>query len=263
MAWWLTGCAGIVASIVAVGGLTRLTRSGLSMVDWKPHGELPPRGDAAWEAEFEKYKLYPEYQRSDKSMTVGDFRFIYLMEWGHRMLGRTVGVAFVLPALYFAARGRLTGRLARRCAVLGTFGAAQGAIGWWMVKSGLSDDLLVRPSDPRVSPYRLTVHLSMAFSLYAGLVWTALDVFRATRPGLASLAAGPLAHLAAALPGGCAGVLAALRTLPRYSHLAAGLIGLTIVAGALVAGNDAGCVRACARGCVRACVRACVRYSAV
>eukprot|EP00750_Incisomonas_marina_P017861 INCI2537.1.p1 GENE.INCI2537.1~~INCI2537.1.p1 ORF type:complete len:445 (+),score=76.25 INCI2537.1:145-1479(+) len=231
VAWWLCGCAGLVAGIVAVGGLTRLTRSGLSMVDWKPHGGLPPSGDEEWTVEFEKYKAFPEYQRSDKSMTLSDFKFIYFMEWGHRMLGRTVGLAFVLPAAVFAARGRLTGTLAKRCIGLGALGAAQGAIGWWMVKSGLAEDLLVNAHEPRVSPYRLTVHLTMAFSLYAGLVWTATDIFRATRPQLTKIAADVV---------GNADIRAALRSLSRRSHMAAGFIGLTVVAGALVAGNDAG-----------------------
>ena len=233
VAWWLCGCAGLVAGIVAVGGLTRLTRSGLSMVDWKPHGGLPPSGDEEWTVEFEKYKAFPEYQRSDKSMTLSDFKFIYFMEWGHRMLGRTVGLAFVLPAAVFAARGRLTGTLAKRCIGLGALGAAQGAIGWWMVKSGLAEDLLVNAHEPRVSPYRLTVHLTMAFSLYAGLVWTATDIFRATRPQLTKIAADVV---------GNADIRAALRSLSRRSHMAAGFIGLTVVAGALVAGNDAGFV---------------------
>jgi cytochrome c oxidase assembly protein subunit 15 len=206
------------------------------MVDWKPHGGLPPRSDAEWHAEFEKYKRFPEYQRSNKSMTLDEFKFIYAMEYGHRMLGRFVGVMFVLPALVFAARRRLTGRLARRCVALGLLGGAQGAIGWWMVKSGLSEELLVRADQPRVSPYRLTVHLCMAFSLYAGLVWTAMDIFRATRPRLGQVLSNALAQ---------ADLQAALRLLARRSHMAAGFIGLTVVAGALVAGNDAGWVGAC------------------
>ena len=233
VAWWLCGCAGMVATIVAVGGLTRLTRSGLSMVDWKPHGGLPPQGDKEWQEEFEKYKLFPEYQRSDKSMTLKDFKFIYHMEWGHRMLGRAVGVVFILPAIVFAARGRITGRLARRCVALAGLGAAQGAIGWWMVKSGLAEELLVHSHEPRVSPYRLTVHLTMAFSLYAGLVWTATDIFRTTRPHLTRLAKDAVASV---------DFLAALKKLRKSSHMAAGFIGLTAVAGALVAGNDAGYV---------------------
>lgn len=234
VAWWLCGCAGIVAGIVAVGGLTRLTRSGLSMVDWKPQGGLPPSNEETWIAEFQKYKKYPEYQRSAQDMTLSEFKFIFYMEWGHRMLGRTVGLAFLLPAAYFAMRGRLTGTLRRRCAALGLLGAAQGGIGWWMVKSGLSEDLLVRANQPRVSPYRLTVHLSMAFSLYAGLIWTAADIFKATRPQLIRLVAdtGNTINITA--------LTQALKKLSGRSAFATLIVGATVVAGALVAGNDAG-----------------------
>merc|ERR1719420_242351 len=124
------------------------------MTDWRPQGGLPPINAEGWENEFSKYKASPEYRKVNQGMTMSEFKFIYYMEWGHRMLGRTAGTAFALPLVYFGVRGRIQGFLWRRLSIMLGLGACQGAIGWWMVRSGLEERTLVHPEDPRVSPYR-------------------------------------------------------------------------------------------------------------
>ena len=207
--YWLLGCGGMVAGMVTVGGITRLTRSGLSMTDWKLQGSLPPMTAEAWEAEFARWKLSPEGTQR-KSLSLDDFKFIYFWEYGHRMLGRTVGVAFGAPALYFAVRGRLSTAapgLPPRVVGLFALGGSQGLIGWWMVRSGLSgeqwaEQQLAKRQEVRVSPYRLATHLGMAFTTYTLLLWTALDVLappaRVAATQLALLAPPPAAAAAAA-----------------------------------------------------------------
>ena len=222
--YWLLGCGGLVAGMVSVGGLTRLTRSGLSMTDWKIQGGLPPMTADEWQREFERYKRFPEWQQR-QSMTVEDFKFIYFWEYGHRMLGRVVGVAFGVPLAYFWSRGRLTPWLKPRLLGLLGLGGTQGLVGWWMVRSGLDTQLLPEKQrqDVRVSPYRLATHLSLAFASYTGLVWCGLEVLsggRAARSLVARAHAARLAPVAAA---------------------AAGLTFVTALSGAFVAGNDAGC----------------------
>ncbi|RLN84516.1 hypothetical protein BBJ28_00026442 [Nothophytophthora sp. Chile5] len=150
----------MVAGMIAVGGATRLTRSGLSMVSWKPHGGLPPMTTEEWEAEFETYKKFPEYQQR-KNMTLSDFKGIFAWEYGHRMLGRTVGLVYTAPLVYFLLRKRLPVELYKRFGVLFGLGAAQGAVGWWMVRSGLEEhgkEQLQKKNEVRVSPYRLATH---------------------------------------------------------------------------------------------------------
>ncbi len=228
VAYWLFGMGGLVAGMVTVGGITRLTRSGLSMTDWKLQASLPPVTQKEWDAEFERYKTFPEWQQR-KSMTLSEFKFIYFWEYGHRMLGRFVGVAFAVPALYFTARGMIPKFLYPRMALLFSLGGAQGLIGWWMVKSGLSVDPEQR-KEIRVSPYRLATHLSMAFATYVLLMWTALDVLR-----------GPaMKDVAKTLS---ADALKLSQKLRGWGKLGGLLAATTVLSGAFVAGNDAGIVR--------------------
>ena len=167
VAWWLFGVSAMVLGMIAVGGLTRLTESGLSMVDWRPlMGVVPPVGESAWNAVFEQYKAYPEYQKVNAGMTLADFKFIFYFEYGHRILGRLIGMAFALPALYFGLRGAFSTAFRNRIIILFFLGGLQGLVGWWMVKSGLVDR-------PDVSHYRLTTHLGLAVFLYIALLWTA------------------------------------------------------------------------------------------
>ena len=169
---WLLGMCGLVLVMIVVGGLTRLTQSGLSMVEWQPiMGSIPPLNHDDWMVAFDKYKQYPEYQKVNQGMSLDDFKFIFYFEYGHRMLGRFIGLSFALPFLYFVSKRAIPKSLLPRLVVLFCLGGAQGLIGWWMVKSGLIDR-------PDVSHYRLTVHLSMAFMLYLALLWTGLNYRR-------------------------------------------------------------------------------------
>jgi heme a synthase len=173
---WLFAMAALVFLMVAVGGATRLTGSGLSITEWQPvMGVLPPLGDAAWQDAFEKYKQIPQYKILNKGMSLEAFKSIYWWEWGHRFLGRLIGLAFLVPFLFFIARGAITRALAWRLGGLFLLGGTQGVVGWYMVKSGLS-----QRTD--VSQYRLAAHLLLASVLLAALLWTALNVGRpATR----------------------------------------------------------------------------------
>lgn len=218
VARWLFGCSALVVCMVIVGGLTRLTKSGLSMTDWKPQGSRPPMNLEEWEAEFDKYKASPEYKRVHDGMTLPEFKFIFFMEYGHRMLGRFTGLAYALPLLYFASRGRLSmpGLKPRLLGILGLIGT-QGLIGWWMVKSGLEEPEF-KSEEPKVSPYRLTTHLLSAFAIYTALFTTALKV----KSGGA--VASPPARLYWAVTATTA------------------IVGLTVASGAFVAGNRAGLV---------------------
>ena len=169
---WLLGMCALVLVMIVVGGLTRLTQSGLSMVEWQPiMGSIPPLSHDDWMVAFEKYKQYPEYQKVNQGMALADFKFIFYFEYGHRMLGRFIGLSFALPFLYFFSKKAFPKSFVPWLVVLFCLGGAQGLIGWWMVKSGLIDR-------PDVSHYRLTVHLSMAFMLYLALLWTGLNYRR-------------------------------------------------------------------------------------
>ncbi len=172
LAAWLLGVATLVFLMVVVGGITRLTESGLSITEWKPvTGALPPLNDAQWMAEFEKYRRIPEYQQINKGMSLAAFKFIYFWEWFHRLLGRLIGLAFALPLAWFALRRAIPAGYGPRLVALLALGGLQGAIGWWMVTSGLSERT-------DVSHIRLAVHLLTALFILAGLVWTALDLRR-------------------------------------------------------------------------------------
>lgn len=180
---WLWCIAALVAAMVMVGGATRLTGSGLSITEWNlATGVLPPLSEAAWLAEFEKYKQIPQYKLINQGMSLGEFQFIYFWEWGHRLLGRVIGFAFAIPLAIFWWRGKIDRPLGWKLLVLLLLGGLQGAIGWWMVASGLS----VRTD---VSQYRLAVHLTLACIIFVALVWVAASLLprdeRKTRRGRA------------------------------------------------------------------------------
>jgi cytochrome c oxidase assembly protein subunit 15 len=212
VAIWLLVVALLVLGMIIVGGATRLTDSGLSITEWKPvTGALPPLSLADWQAEFALYKQIPQYSQLNAGMSLEEFKVIYWWEWSHRALGRFVGVVFALPFAWFAIRREIPRRLFWRIGGIFVLGGLQGAVGWWMVASGLSERV-------SVAPERLMVHLGLAFALLGLLVWTALDAW----------AGAP-------------------RSKPndgwsRASAVMIGLIYLQILLGALVAGNDAGFV---------------------
>lgn len=170
--YWLLIGAIMVMSMVVIGGITRLTHSGLSMVDWKPiSGTLPPMNEAEWSAEFENYKSSPEFQKINSHFTLEDFKGIFFWEYFHRLIGRVIGIVFIVPFLYFLFTKKLENRTLRRNLILIFFlGGLQGLIGWYMVKSGLVNN-------PAVSHYRLALHLSTALLLICCILWTALSVF--------------------------------------------------------------------------------------
>jgi cytochrome c oxidase assembly protein subunit 15 len=164
--WWLLSIAALIAIMVLVGGATRLTESGLSIVEWKPvTGTLPPLSEAQWTQAFEAYKTIPQYRELNAGMDLAEFKTIFWWEWSHRLLGRAIGVAYLLPFLWFLWRGVLSADLRKRLWLIFGLGALQGAVGWWMVASGLSQRV-------EVSQYRLATHLVLALLIFAGVVWT-------------------------------------------------------------------------------------------
>src|SRR5262245_43878096 len=170
MAWWLLACCLLVFAMVVVGGITRLTHSGLSIVEWQPIvGAVPPLDEGAWREAFSKYQQTPEFRQINPGMDLDGFKRIFWWEYAHRLLGRLIGVAFFLPLLWFAARRRIERPLLWKLAAIFALGALQGALGWYMVQSGLVDN-------PRVSQYRLTAHLGLALLIYAAMLWIALDL---------------------------------------------------------------------------------------
>lgn len=191
VALWLLLCALGVWGMVLLGGFTRLTGSGLSIVEWKPvSGVLPPLDAAAWEAEFAAYRASPEYRLVNAGMTLEGFQGIFWLEYWHRVVGRLLGVLFFVPLVFFAWRRQLPARLVPWLIAAGTLGALQGLVGWWMVSSGLV-------KDPHVSPYRLVTHLGLALAILAVLLWAALELRLGHRPARAS----PLARVTLALAG--------------------------------------------------------------
>ena len=166
MRWWLLAVAALIALMVLVGGATRLTESGLSIVEWKPvAGTLPPLNEAQWAQAFEGYKAIPQYRELNAGMSLAEFKTIFWWEWSHRLLGRFIGVAYLLPFLWFLWRGAFNADLKRRLWLIFGLGALQGAVGWWMVASGLSQRV-------EVSQYRLATHLVLALVIFAAIVWT-------------------------------------------------------------------------------------------
>ncbi len=209
---WLYSVAALIFLLVLVGGVTRLTDSGLSITEWQPiMGIVPPLNTDQWLEAFQKYKQIPEYKEINRGMELAAFKTIYWWEWGHRFLGRLVGFAFLLPFLYFLIRGRIATRHVPKLLFLFILGGLQGALGWYMVKSGLVDRV-------DVSQYRLAAHLGLAALILAAIVWVA----RSFGPGLVVGKA-----------------LADKRALV-FTGVIAVLVFLQIILGALVAGMDAG-----------------------
>ena len=189
IAIWLGCVAALVFIMVVVGGLTRLTESGLSITEWKPvTGALPPMSEEHWQAEFDLYRQIPQYQLINKGMSLAAFKTIYWWEWSHRFLGRLIGLAFFVPFVWFLVTRRVERALLPRLAGLFVLGGMQGVLGWWMVMSGLTERT-------EVSQYRLAAHLGLATLIYMALVWTVLDLQR----GKATRALGGVAKAALAL----------------------------------------------------------------
>jgi cytochrome c oxidase assembly protein subunit 15 len=208
---WLLVVAALVFAMVAVGGATRLTESGLSIVEWKPvTGTLPPLSEAQWQVQFEKYKTIPQYQALNPGMNLDAFKTIFWWEWAHRQLGRVILVAFLLPFLWFLWQGKVEARLRGRLWMIFGLGAFQGAVGWWMVASGLANRV-------EVSQYRLAFHLTLAGLIYGALIWTA----QARAPG-----SGPPTP----------------RRLRASASFLLALVVMQIYLGALVAGLRAGLI---------------------
>jgi cytochrome c oxidase assembly protein subunit 15 len=211
--WWLYGVAALVFALIVVGGATRLTDSGLSITEWRPlMGILPPLSDADWQDVFQKYRQIPEYHLVNRGMSLDAFKFIFWWEWAHRFLARMVGFAFAIPLVYFVVRRRLPAAFSWKLAGLFMLGGMQGAIGWYMVSSGLVDRI-------DVSHYRLALHLTVAFLILALLLWSAW-----TLPG-PSTAVAPPQHTT---------------RFRRAAQALLALIFLQVVLGALVAGMKAG-----------------------
>jgi len=174
--WWLVSIAALIALMVLVGGATRLTEAGLSIVEWKPvTGALPPLDQEQWTQAFEAYKKIPQYREMNAGMNLAEFKTIFWWEFGHRLLGRVIGIAYLLPFLWFMWRGFLAADLKRRLWLIFGLGALQGAVGWWMVASGLSQRV-------EVSHYRLAAHLVLALLIFAAIVWTLRGLLDRPRP---------------------------------------------------------------------------------
>ena len=250
IAYWLLFCCGMIFAMVVIGGITRLTLSGLSITEWQPvTGILPPLSDAAWAAEFEKYQAIPQYRQLNYGMTLAEFKSIYFWEYLHRLWGRLIGVAYALPLIYFVVRRQVPRRLIWPLAGIFLLGFAQGALGWYMVQSGLADRV-------EVSQYRLVAHLALALLIYAATLWIALGILRhalthPSRPwerggprrrrGRVRWAPAPAASPTSPQPSpphaGEGRVAAGWR---RAAELVLLLVALTIVAGGFVAGLKAG-----------------------
>ena len=213
VALWLFICCAMVFATLVVGGVTRLTHSGLSIVEWQPIvGTIPPMSQSEWEVTFDKYKLTPEYQKVNHQMSLDEFKGIFYWEYWHRVLGRSIGLVFFLPFIYFLTRRKLERSLTLKLAGIFVLGGLQGAMGWYMVMSGLVED-------PRVSQYRLTAHLSLAFVIFIAMMWVALGLRNPRRTDIPD---------------------AATRTLQRIGSGLALLTFYMVVTGGFVAGIRAG-----------------------
>jgi cytochrome c oxidase assembly protein subunit 15 len=203
---WLVAIAALIVAMVLVGGATRLTESGLSIVEWQPvTGTVPPLSDAQWQAEFDKYRATPQYRHLNAGMRLDEFKTIFWWEWAHRLLGRVIGAAFLLPFLFFLWRGWVTRGLRLRLWTIFALGALQGAVGWWMVASGLVNRV-------DVSQYRLATHLVLACAIYVAIVWT-----------LQSLSHRAAAAVPSRLRLGAVGLLALVLVQIYFGALVAGL----------------------------------------
>ena len=213
VALWLFTLCGMILVMVTLGGATRLTGSGLSIMEWAPlRGTLPPLSEAEWQRLYALYQQIPQYALINHGFGLEGFKGIFWLEWGHRLWGRLMGLAFLLPLVWFVWRGAIGRGLAWRLGGLLVLGGMQGAVGWFMVASGFDADRTA------VSPYRLVVHLSLALTLYAAILWTGMGVWRQVRGS---------------------GVAANAR-LHRWLGVVCGALALTIVAGGFVAGLKAG-----------------------
>ena len=210
--WLLSGCL-LLFMMVVVGGITRLTNSGLSMTDWHLVTDtFPPLTEEKWTQAFEEYKKFPEYQKINihNDFTISDYKFIYFWEWFHRFIGRIIGLAFIVPFVYFLFRKRLSAATIKKCVILLFMGAFQGFLGWFMVKSGLVND-------PDVSHFRLALHLTFAFITFAYTLWVALDLIYPEKKKIEK----------------------SLRTIARVALV---LLLLQIIYGGFVAGLNAGLI---------------------
>lgn len=215
IAIWLLICCGAIFAMVLLGGVTRLTGSGLSMVQWDPvMGILPPLSHDQWEEAFRLYRQFPEYKYKNIHMELEQFKGIYWFEFAHRISGRAIGLIFFFPMLYFIIKGRISKQLTPQLVTIFVLGGLQGLLGWYLVKSGLA-------GNPYVSQYRLTAHLGLAFAIYAYMLWVALSLLR---------------------PKSCAEPLTNNRRLRHFSLLVAGLIFGTVLSGGFVAGLKAGLI---------------------
>ena len=211
IASWLIICALVIFGMIMLGGATRLTNSGLSMVEWRPLlGVIPPLSENSWLAVFEKYQQFPEYKKLNQGMTLGEFKVIFMYEYLHRVLGRLIGVIFFFPMIYFTAKKRIKNGLSPKLWCLFFLGGCQGLLGWYMVKSGLVDK-------PHVSQYRLMAHLGLATAIYGYMLWVICDLLRPVK--------------------------SVLKEDSGIAYLSIGLVFLIffmILSGGLVAGTDAG-----------------------
>ncbi|KAI9757827.1 MAG: Cytochrome c oxidase assembly protein cox15 [Lichina confinis] len=229
-----SGYCPAVLSINDVHMLTNPRRDSLSITEWRPvTGSLPPLSAADWDSEFEKYRASPEFKLLNPHMTLSEFKKIYYMEWTHRQWGRLVGLTFVVPAVFFVARGRVSGPMAVKLAGIAGLIGFQGVLGWWMVKSGLKDDLFAPGSHPRVSQYRLAAHLGTAFLCYTAMLWNGLSILLQNRV---------LRDAEAALKDISAVRSSSLKVFRRSVGGLACLVFLTAMSGGLVAGLDAGMI---------------------
>jgi cytochrome c oxidase assembly protein subunit 15 len=213
IAIWLLVCCATIFAMIILGGVTRLTGSGLSMVQWEPiMGVLPPLDQSEWEETFRLYQQFPEYKLKNFAMSLDEFKSIFWFEYGHRLLGRSIGIIFLLPFLFFLIKGKIDRALTPKLIAMFVLGGLQGLMGWYMVKSGLVDD-------PHVSQYRLTAHLALAVIIYAYMFWVALDLLLPTiaeKPDNDSLRLG------------------------RFSVIISIMIFITLLSGGFVAGTRAG-----------------------
>ncbi|MDT8404171.1 COX15/CtaA family protein [Sulfuriflexus sp.] len=215
LAYWLLTVCALIFAMVVLGGVTRLTHSGLSMVEWKPIvGSIPPLSEQEWQETLQKYRSSPEYQKKNKGMSIAEFKSIFWFEYTHRLLGRLIGLAFLLPFLYFLVRGKIRRRQIPTFITMFFLGGLQGLLGWYMVKSGLVDV-------PQVSQYRLTAHLVAAITIYLFILWVALSLLRSGTIEVRDRSLG---------------------ALKRHGQFTTAIIILMIISGGFVAGTKAGFV---------------------
>ncbi|MCK5091531.1 MAG: COX15/CtaA family protein [Gammaproteobacteria bacterium] len=213
IAIWLFCICILIFSMVILGGVTRLTHSGLSMVEWKPIvGVIPPIGESEWQETFDKYKQFPEYKKKNMHMNLGEFKTIFYFEYGHRVLGRLIGLSFLVPFLYFLARKKIKRNMTPRFIIMFLLGGLQGLLGWYMVKSGLVNN-------PHVSQYRLTAHLSAAIAIYGYVFWVALGFISPTPKNTS---------------------VSGIKSIRNLSILITAVVAIMIISGGFVAGTRAG-----------------------